>query len=267
MNNTTNWNQQPPQNNEPAGNNDRPHAGRLIPDYAQRQQMPQPQPPPPYSPMPPYQQRSGPPPQQQGWVANTMQVARRWSGQMAAVPVSQQPLVRYRPGKPIAPVEHKAKPWKRSRTMRISMYMQRRRERWQGNQFNPTNLLRNLCIAFGLFLVVLFSSGVASAYAYYQSEFPQIQGIANQQISQTSHIYDRNGTLLYDVFDPNGGGRRTPVSYQQIPQVMRDAMIAAEDKTFWDNPGIDAQAIVRAGIQYLQHNDQVVSGASTITQQ
>ena len=151
--------------------------------------------------------------------------------------------------------------------MRISMQMRRRRERWQRNQLNPPNLAKNIAIALALVLVILCSSGAASAYAYYQSEFPRLQGIANQQISQTTHIYDRNGVLLYDVFDPNGGGRRTPVSYNDIPPIMDDAMIAAEDKTFWDNSGIDPQAIIRAGFQYLQNNDQVVSGASTITQQ
>ena len=143
-----------------------------------------------------------------------MQTIRRWSGHMAAVPskVDQQPLVLYRSGRPITPVKQEAKPWKRSRTMRISMQMQRRRERWQRNQHNPTNLAKNITIALALVLVILCSSGAASAYAYYQSEFPRLQGIANQQISQTTHIYDRNGVLLYDVFDPNGGGRRTPVS-------------------------------------------------------
>jgi len=151
--------------------------------------------------------------------------------------------------------------------MRISMQMRRRRERWQHNQLNPPNLAKNIALALALVLVILCSSGAASAYAYYQSEFPRLQGIANQQISQTTHIYDRNGVLLYDVFDPNGGGRRTPVSYNDIPPIMDDAMIAAEDKTFWDNSGIDPQAIIRAGFQYLQNNDQVVSGASTITQQ
>ena len=280
MNNTT-WNQQPPENNRPAGNNGSSPAGRSLHQYGQQQQqkpqqyfppMPPPQGPPPYSTMPqmrPPQQQGGPPPAQRRWVANTMQTVRRLSGHMAAVPsrVNQPPLALYRPGHPITPLKQKAKPWKRSRTMRISMQMRRRRERWQHNQLNPPNLAKNIALALALVLVILCSSGAASAYGYYQSEFPRLQGIANQQISQTTHIYDRNGVLLYDVFDPNGGGRRTPVSYNDIPPIMDDAMIAAEDKTFWDNSGIDPQAIIRAGFQYLQNNDQVVSGASTITQQ
>src|SRR6266852_171256 len=278
MNNTI-WNQQPPENNRPAGNNGNPRAGRSLREYAQQQQIPQqyppamprPQGPAQFSPMPPpqpSQRQGGPLPGQRGWVANTMQTVRRWSGHMAAVPgkVDQQPLVLYRPGQRIAPVKQKVKPWKRSRTMRISMQMRLRRERWQRNQLNPTNLAKNIAIALALVLVILSSSGVASAYAYYQSEFPRLQGIANQQISQTSHIYDRNGVLLYDLFDPNGGGRRTPVSYNDIPQIMRDSMIAAEDHTFWDNPGIDPQGIGRAAIEYLQYH-QVAGGGSTLTQQ
>jgi membrane peptidoglycan carboxypeptidase len=274
MNNNTNWNKQAPQNNHPAGNNGHYQAGRSLQEYNQQQRiqqhrtaMPPPQPPPPYSPMPPYQQQNGRPPQVQGPVANPMQASRRWPAQMAEGPAKQQPLVPYQSGQGVTSIVQKAKPWRRSRTMRISMQKQRRRDRLQRSLFNPANLFKNIAIAFGLMLVILFSSGAASAYAYYQSEFPQIQNIANQQISQTTHIYDRNGNLLDDLFDPNGGGRRTPVSYDQIPQVMRDAMVAAEDKTFWDNPGIDPEAILRAGVQYLQHNDQVVSGASTITQQ
>src|SRR5215471_12298270 len=155
MNNNTNWNQQPPQNNYPAGNNGRPPAGRSLRDYNQQHRnqqyfpaMPPSQPPPAYSPMPPNQQPNGYPPRQQGWVANTMQVVRQWSGQMARVPVSQQPLVRYHPAQPAIPFEQKVKPWKRSRAMRISMQMQRRRQRWQRNQFNPSNIYKNLVIAF-----------------------------------------------------------------------------------------------------------------------
>jgi membrane peptidoglycan carboxypeptidase len=199
-------------------------------------------------------------------MSNTKQMIRRWSGRMRAIPsVNQQPLVLYRPGSP--PPVQKSKPWKRSRTIRVAMLMRRRRERWKRAQLDGSKIAVSLAIAFCLLLVITSSSGAASAYAYYQSQMPRLQGLANQQVSQTSRIYDRNGTLLYDVYDNNGGGRRTAVAYKYIPQIMRDAMVAAEDKTFWDNTGIDPQAIFRASIQYVQHNDQVVSGASTLTQQ
>ncbi len=275
MSNTI-WNQQPPDNQRPAENNGSPRASRSLREYAQQQPIPQHYLPPmplPQGPQP-FQQASRPltnqpAPQQQSWIANTMQTVRRWSGRIPTVSanINQPPLVLYRPGQHNAPVVQKAKPWKRSRTMRISMQMRRRRERWKRVHLSATTVGKYTAIALALVLVILFSSGTASAYAYYQTQYPHLQEIANQQISQTTRIYDRNGVLLYDAFDENGGGRRTYVSYNYIPRIMQDAMIAAEDKTFWDNPGIDAEAIFRAGIQYVQHNNQVVSGASTLTQQ
>ena len=59
---------------------------------------------------------------------------------------------------------------------------------------------------------------------------------------------------------------RSRVSLNSIPQVVIDATIAAEDKSFWTNPGIDIFGIARAVRDDLFRKD-VVSGASTITQQ
>ena len=101
--------------------------------------------------------------------------------------------------------------------------------------------------------------------------------LANQQINQSTRIYDRNGNLLYVAYDNKtatendnqtgaGTGRGTPVSYNYIPGVMQDAMVAAEDHTFWDNSGIDPQGILRAATEYTS-SGSVQSGGSTITQQ
>ena len=56
------------------------------------------------------------------------------------------------------------------------------------------------------------------------------------------------------------------MTLDQVPQVIIDATLGAEDKTFWTNPGIDVFGIVRAIRDDLLHRT-VVSGASTITQQ
>src|SRR5438552_272707 len=84
--------------------------------------------PPPYSPMPSQKPGHSVPPgwppseqQGQGWVANTMQVVRRWSGRMTAVsPVDQNPLILYRSSTSTL-TEPKRKRWKRSRTVRIAI--------------------------------------------------------------------------------------------------------------------------------------------------
>ncbi len=215
-----------------------------------------PQGPPPYSPLPSTQlppsqpgqpaqwpsPHDMPPPHlpegSQGWMANTVQRVRQWSGRMRALPpVDQNPLVLYRPTAP-APLP-KAQPWQRSRTTRVAMLMRRRRRRLRETR-PQSGKTWSIVTAVTLLLIVIFTSAsTAFAYSYYQSQLPRLQGLANQQVEQTTRIYDRNGQLLYEVYDNTtaSGGRRTPVSYKYIPQAMDDAMIAAEDAHFLDQCG------------------------------
>src|SRR5258708_29066575 len=218
-----------------------------------------------------------PPPQQQTWqasqgsqapsfFANTMQTVRRWSGKMVAArggSVDQRPLVLYRPSAP--PLPARSEPWKRSRSTRIALQMRHRRERWEKARPNSKKIWSIALTIFLLLLVIAISLVAASAYAYYQSQLPRVQGLANQQVEQTTRIYDRNGQLLYEAYD-NKYRRRTTISYKYIPGVMQEAMIAAEDPTFWDNPGIDPVGIIRAASQYAS-SGSVESGGSTLTQQ
>jgi 1A family penicillin-binding protein len=102
-------------------------------------------------------------------------------------------------------------------------------------------------------------------YAYYARDLPDPGTLSHRQLFQTARIYDRNGKLLQEINDPEGG-RRTLVSLDQIPQVARQATIAAEDASFYENPGFDVRAVVRAAYQWAR-NGEPVSGASTITQQ
>ena len=213
----------------------------------------------------------------QGWAANALQMARRWSGKMAAAHVARSygqpepPLVLRQPPLPTTPTPQpltKPKRWKRSHAVRVSMRMRHRRSRWNDHSPKVSRIASGILIALLLIVVVLMSSTGAYAYSYYQSQLPTVQGLANQHIEQTSHIYDRNGVLLAKLYDTGpGGGRRTPVSYNNIPQVMRDAMVAAEDHTFWTNNGIDPQGISRAAYDYLTHGGSIQGGGSTITQQ
>ncbi|MDQ2887401.1 MAG: transglycosylase domain-containing protein [Chloroflexota bacterium] len=200
----------------------------------------------------------------QGLLGNAMQVVRRVSGKFAAVnnrpAPPPEPLVRYRPPEVGAPEPlPKAKPWKRSRSVRLAMQMRHRRQRLTtGSKRVVIGIIVGLLFA----LVIMASSGTAYGYSYYQSQQPQLQEIANKQISQVTHIYDRNNVLLANVYDTNGPGRRISVNYDDIPQVMRDAMIAAEDPTFWTNSGVDPQGLLRALVYGGSHG-----GGSTITQQ
>ncbi|HLL78347.1 MAG TPA: transglycosylase domain-containing protein, partial [Ktedonobacteraceae bacterium] len=225
----------------------------------------------PYQPMQPAVPM--PPAQQQSWAqggrsafANAMQTVRGWSGKIVAARtgnyVEPAPLVIYRPR---AAEPLRRKPWRRSRAVRVARFMRKRRGRWENSGASAKKIWRTTFTVFAVMLVVLLSSGVASAFAYYQSQLPRLQGLANQQVEQSSRIYDRNGKLLYVAYDGKYG-RGTPISYSNIPGVMQDAMIAAEDKTFWSNTGIDPQGILRAASEYAS-TGAVQGGGSTITQQ
>ena len=82
-------------------------------------------------------------------------------------------------------------------------------------------------------------------------------------LPQTSFLYAADGTLITRL---HAGEDRVVVKYRNIPQVMRDAVIAIEDQRFWDHRGIDLRALLRAA--YVNATEgRVVQGASTITQQ
>src|ERR687887_772801 len=116
-----------------------------------------------------------------------------------------------------------------------------------------------------VFLGALAFAGVMGLYAYYARDLPDPGSLSRRQLFQTARIFDRNGKLLQEIDDPSGG-RRILVHLADVPAVMRGATIAAEDASFYDNPGFDVRAVLRATYQWLR-NGSPQSGASTITQQ
>ncbi|HEV8229522.1 MAG TPA: transglycosylase domain-containing protein, partial [Candidatus Limnocylindria bacterium] len=102
-----------------------------------------------------------------------------------------------------------------------------------------------------------------SVFAFFAADLPSPEELARDPLAQSTRVYDRDGKTLLYQFEVE---RREVVPLDRVPQVVVDATIAAEDKTFWTNPGIDVFALARAVRDDLLHRD-VVSGASTITQQ
>ncbi len=128
--------------------------------------------------------------------------------------------------------------------------------------------IRGMLIALvGAVLVgCIIAALAAGVYAHVAAKLPSAEELTvRANTFESTKIYDRNGVLLYEVFDPTGG-RRTVVSLQRIPLYVREATIATEDPTFYANPGFNPFSILRALWQNLRQGD-IVSGASTITQQ
>ena len=82
-------------------------------------------------------------------------------------------------------------------------------------------------------------------------------------MSQPSYVYDANGQQIatFREFDLS-----IPMTKEDIPQVLKDAVVAAEDRKFWTHKGIDPEGLVRAAITNYREGE-TVQGGSTITQQ
>ncbi len=78
-------------------------------------------------------------------------------------------------------------------------------------------------------------------------------------------ITDRNGMLLRETLSA-AGGRTTWLVFDELPDNVRRAVVAVEDRRFFSHPGVDVLALGRAMFQNFV-TGRVVSGASTITQQ
>jgi penicillin-binding protein 1C len=105
-----------------------------------------------------------------------------------------------------------------------------------------------------------------AGYAVYLFwDLPSIDSLAGKSLTPSVRITDRNGRLLYEII-PQAGGRNTVLTIENLPQCIKDATIAVEDKHFYTNPGIDLTGILRA-LWINIRGGQTIAGGSTITQQ
>lgn len=101
-----------------------------------------------------------------------------------------------------------------------------------------------------------------SLFLIFIQDLPNPTQLSLTQPALTSKIYDRNGTLLYQLYaDQN----RVLVPLSEIPKNLVNATIAIEDKNFYKNRGFDLLAIARAAFSNLSGGP--LQGGSTITQQ
>jgi len=112
-----------------------------------------------------------------------------------------------------------------------------------------------------LALVSLAAIAGGLAYASILRDLPD-PGDPLKGRAQTSVIYDRNGEVLVKLFAEEN---RTDVPFAEIPQNLKDAVVATEDKRFFEHEGVDPIGIMRALWVTITSDD--VQGGSTITQQ
>ena len=100
-------------------------------------------------------------------------------------------------------------------------------------------------------------------YQYLEPEIPDRRASCARSAAQLPlQVLSRDGKLIAQF----GEQRRIPVTYDEIPQVVIDAFLAAEDDRFFEHPGVDWQGLVRAALSNVTTGG-VREGGGTITMQ
>jgi penicillin-binding protein 1A len=122
--------------------------------------------------------------------------------------------------------------------------------------------LRLLVLTLALFILALssFTFGLVTAIA---GEIPQLDP-SKQRRQENTKIYDSTGKKVLAIL--RGNENRVLVDYADIAPVMKQAIVAIEDRRFFEHRGVDLRAIGRAVWADIAEKE-VVQGGSTITQQ
>ncbi|MFC3615093.1 penicillin-binding protein 1A [Lutimaribacter marinistellae] len=112
----------------------------------------------------------------------------------------------------------------------------------------------------GVFMVALTIGGV---FWMYGRDLPSHESLAQYQPPTISRIYSGEGNLI----DEFAQERRLFTPSEDIPDLVKQAFISAEDKNFYTHQGYDLRGIAAAGFEAVQTRGETVRGASTITQQ
>ena len=129
-------------------------------------------------------------------------------------------------------------------------------------------MLRNMVatvVAVGLLGAVGAAAFAYHKYEVYSADLPSVEGLRHYQPRVMSRVYAGDSRLISELATE----RRIFVPVGAIPELVKQAFLAAEDQKFWSHRGVDPFAIARAGmtdlLQYGSGKRPV--GASTITQQ
>ncbi len=131
--------------------------------------------------------------------------------------------------------------------------------------FCYTQAMRNF---FRIFIRVLLSTGMAGLCAlvvivlYTNAQLPEVNDLEDIQLQVPLRIYTADGKLIGEY----GEKRRTPISIQEVPPTLINAILATEDRRFYEHNGVDIRGIARASVHLLVSGSKG-QGASTITMQ
>jgi penicillin-binding protein 1A len=119
-----------------------------------------------------------------------------------------------------------------------------------------------MMVTVALALAGLVVLGFAGAHQFLAPEIPDAAELREIRTQMPLAVYSRDGRLIAQI----GEQRRIPVAWDEIPSLLVDAFLAAEDDRFFEHPGVDWQGLVRAAISNVSAGG-VREGGGTITMQ
>jgi penicillin-binding protein 1A len=112
-------------------------------------------------------------------------------------------------------------------------------------------------------LAVTLTALATGCYFYVEPSVPDAEELREVRFQIPLSVYSRDGRLMAQF----GEEKRTPVDFDQIPDMLVNAVLAAEDDRFFEHSGIDYAGIARGAYYFVTRPGERVPGGSTITQQ
>jgi len=119
-----------------------------------------------------------------------------------------------------------------------------------------------LVVIVCLGLAALGAYALLASYIYLAPSLPTVDAMRSGSVPVPLRIFTRGGELIAQI----GEKRRVPVAYEDVPVLVREAFVAAEDQRFFSHHGFDYSGVLRAAVVDLTSGD-FSQGASTITMQ
>ncbi|MGR5064514.1 penicillin-binding protein 1A [Photobacterium sp. DNB22_13_2] len=117
-------------------------------------------------------------------------------------------------------------------------------------------------LTFALICIILGVTTIFGFYLYVKPELPDVATLKNVELQTPMQVFSADGKLISQF----GEQRRIPLTLDEIPPQMVNAILATEDSRYYDHPGIDPIGIARAAF-VVATSGSAKQGASTITQQ
>ena len=123
----------------------------------------------------------------------------------------------------------------------------------------------NFSLKFIIIFIVICLFFSFSSLWYFSIGLPDYKKLSNYQPPISSRVYSEDGKLIAEYAIQ----KRLFVPYDSIPNVVINSFLSAEDKNFFEHPGVDAKGILRAVVNNIKNiaQNKRLEGASTITQQ